>query len=284
MRLHDLTGQKFGMLTVLGRAENSITPNGTKRVMWRCKCDCGNECVRSSPNLKKRDGTSCGCRRAEIISNLRLEDLTGQRFGRLTVIERAPSNTQTRWKCRCDCGNEVSVLANNLKRGHTISCGCYREESRVKVKTTHGYTHTRIYGVWGKIKGRCYQKNNPSYPRYGGRGITMCDEWRDHPESFIKWAYENGYDENAEYGECTVDRIDNNKGYSPENCRIVDMKTQSNNRRSNLWIEHNGESKTLSQWADTFGTDPMRLRYYLVDRGMTIQEALDKGIVTQKAS
>ena len=128
------------------------------------------------------------------------------------------------------------------------------------------------------MKGRCSQRNNPDFKRYGSRGISVCDEWRDNPVAFIEWAYANGYREDAEYGECTVDRIDVNKGYSPENCRIVSEKVQANNRRTNRWIEHNGEEKTMAQWADDLHMKPTKLRYYLVDKGMTIQEIIDKGI------
>lgn len=276
MKIQDFTGQKIGRLTVLERVGSSCPPK------WRCVCECGKECVKSSTFLRSSEVPSCGCYTSEVTSKSRLDDITGKRYGRLTVIKRVPSNGLTKWLCRCDCGNEIEALGNNLKRGHTISCGCYRDESRVKVKTIHGYTHTRAYGVWSKIKGRCYQKNNPSYPRYGGRGIGMCDEWRDNPEAFIKWAYENGYRDDAKYGECTVDRIDNNKGYSPDNCRIANEKTQANNRRTNRYIEHNGESKTMAQWSDIYDLNPMTVRYYHVDRGMTLQEILDKGLAKNK--
>ena len=278
MRLEDLTGKRFGRLVVLERAENAVAKNGVSRVMWRCKCDCGNECERSSGNLKAAVEASCGCRRSELIHKYKFEDLTGQRFGRLTVIERAPSKNITRWKCHCDCGNDIVTTANNLKRGHTTSCGCFREENRPNLKYKHGLKKSRIYEVWSKIKDRCCNEKNKSYPRYGGRGITMCDEWKNDPEAFAKWAYENGYRDDAEYGECTVDRIDNNKGYSPENCRIVDLKVQSNNRRSNLWIEHNGERKTLAQWRDFFHLTQGQAHYYFVEKKMSIQEFIDKGI------
>ena len=283
MKLQDFTGQKVGRLTIIERAEDSVSPKGV-RIMWRCKCECGKECIKSSNFLRSSPNPSCGCYTSEATSKRTLEDLTGQRFGRLTVIKRVPYKGLTRWLCRCDCGNEIEAFGNNLKRGHTISCGCYRDESRIKVKTTHGYANTRIYGVWGKMKGRCYRKTSPDYPRYGGRGITMCDEWRDNPVAFIEWAYANGYREDAKYGECTIDRIDVEKGYSPENCRIVNEKVQANNRRSNRIVEHNGESKTMAQWSDIYGLEPMTVRYYLVDKGMTLQQILDQGLAKRKTA
>lgn len=250
MKFVDLTGQRFGRLLVLERAENQFSPKGQQRTMWKCKCDCGNVVERSAPNLKNAKHPSCGCWKNEITSKTKLKDLTGQRFGRLTVLRRNDDGKQPiRWVCKCDCGKEVIVIGNNLVRGHTTSCGCYRDEIRPQYRFKHGYTKTRAYGVWNKIKERCCNSKNPSYPRYGGRGITICDEWKDNPQAFIEWAYANGYREDAEYGETTVDRIDNNKGYSPDNCRIADAQTQANNRRTNKHITYNGETHTVAEWS-----------------------------------
>lgn len=281
MELLNLVGQRFGRLVVLERAENRMSPNKTVRTMWRCMCDCGNVVERSSQNLRTGENPSCGCYKNEQTSKRRLIDLTGMRFGRLTVVERSDNAKagQAKWLCKCDCGNECIAYGSNLQRGHTISCGCYREEIRPSLRQSHGYSNTRIYKVYEKIKGRCYNPNTPCYPRYGGRGITMCEEWLKNPESFIEWAYENDYDEDAEYGKCTIDRIDNNKGYSPENCRIVDAKEQANNRRTNLIIEHNGERKTLAQWRDYFGMTQWQAYKNFVIYKRTVQDVIDKGIV-----
>lgn len=280
MQINDLKGLKFGRLTVLEKADSQITPNGTKRTMWKCRCDCGNIVVRSQQNIRNAKHASCGCWKSELTSDRKLEDLTGQRFGRLIVIERAETtHVSTRWKCKCDCGKECIVLAQNLKKGHTISCGCYREEVRPKQCLKHGYRHTRIYGVYCKIKDRCYNPNISCYVRYGGRGITMCDEWLSDPKAFCEWAWNHGYKEDAPYGECTVDRIDNNKGYSPDNCRIANEKTQANNRRTNLIIEYNGEKKTLAEWRDYFGMTQSKAYYHLVTKGRTIEYLIEQGIV-----
>lgn len=280
MKKLDLTGKKYGRLTVLEQAENRTTPNGTQIVMWKCQCDCGNIVIRSAGNLRHVAHPSCGCWVRENTSKHRLEDLSGKRFGRLLVVERAANTgVTTRWRCKCDCGNECVVTAQNLKRGHTISCGCYREEVRPRQSFKHGYRHSRIYGVYGKLKSRCCNPNNSSYYRYGGRGITICDEWLNNPESFCEWAYAHGYREDAEYGECTIERIDNNKGYSPDNCKIANEKEQANNRRSNLLIEHNGETKTLAQWRDYFGMTQGKAYYHLVLKGRTVQELIDRGII-----
>lgn len=281
MKLDDLTGKKFGKLTVLRRGETRRYKSKQSHVAWICQCDCGNICEKTAVGLKNYKIPSCGCAEKEARSEGRLEDLTGQRFGRLVVMYRASDIGElAKWHCKCDCGNECDVFASNLKKkGHTTSCGCYNSENVTRMKTKHGYRHTRIYDVFSHMKDRCNNPNNPSYPRYGGRGIKICSEWENDPGSFCKWAYDNGYDENAGYGETTIDRIDNNKGYSPENCRVVTFKTQSNNRRSNLFIEHNGERKTLAQWRDYFGLSQWKAYHYLVEKKYTIQDLIDKGIV-----
>ena len=162
----------------------------------------------------------------------KLIDLTGQRFGRLVVVERAGSTQrgQATWLCRCDCGNETAVVANSLRRGNTNSCGCIHSELLSSRNYKHGKRHSRLYGVWLGMKERCYNPKHNRYHRYGGRGIAVCDEWRDNFNAFYEWSVANGYDENAPYGECTIDRIDVDSDYCPENCRWVDLLTQRNNR------------------------------------------------------
>lgn len=276
----DLTGRTFGSLTVIEYAGTHITSGGQRKGLWRCRCICGKEITTVAQRLKRGETTSCGCQKPIRTSNRKIRDLTGQRFGRLLVVERSNAiGEQVKWHCICDCGNECDVLSGNLLNGHTVSCGCYREEIRPYIASKHGMKHTRIYSVWEKLKARCENPNNPSYQRYGGRGITIFDEWKNHPDAFIEWAYKNGYDENAKYGECTIERIDNSRGYSPDNCKIANEKEQANNRRTNKLITHNGETKTLAQWRDQFGMTQAKAYYHLVTKNRTIQELIDKGII-----
>lgn len=174
-------------------------------------------------------------------------NLVGKRFGFLLVIERKGSDEkgQSLWLCRCDCGTEKVVRGHDLKGG-TKSCGCSRRYNTGLYK--HGLSNTRLHRIWRSIQDRCYNQKNQDYRHYGGRGITVCDEWREDFMSFYNWSMENGYEEIL-----TIDRIDVNKGYCPDNCRWVSMVEQSNNRRNNKVITFHGESLTIAQWSKKIG-------------------------------
>lgn len=172
-------------------------------------------------------------------------DLTGQRFGHLTVLYRGENKIYpngaivVRWVCKCDCGKTIITNANSLRKGKTISCGCARSElfTAKHVNRKHGDSFQksgngkRLYRVWLGMKERCSNPNHNRYQDYGGRGITVCDEWIHDYMAFRDWAMSHGYDENAPRGQCTIDRIDVDGPYAPDNCRFVSMKVQANNKR-----------------------------------------------------
>lgn len=205
-------------------------------------------------------------------------DLTGQRFGRLTVIKRADSiNKRTYWLCRCDCGKEKVIGMVQLMYGGVVSCGCYQRE----ISTKHNLCRHPLYSVWNSIKTRCYTPNDKGYANYGGRGIKMCDEWYNDFKAFYDWAYTNGYkDEKLPCGKnrWTIDRINNDGNYCPENCRWVDRTIQANNTRRNHFVSINGETKTISQWAQSSGLKPATIgsRYKKGIRGKELLAPLKR--------
>lgn len=207
-----------------------------------------------------------------------LKDLTGQKFGRWTVIRRGADhitkggNRFTSWECICDCGTIKNVTGNSLINGRSRSCGCEHREIQKDVARnnfrTHGDTGTRLYNIWNGMKKRCYNRNAYNYSDYGGRGITVCKEWLGDYCSFRDWAMSNGYNDSL-----SIDRIDNNSGYYPENCRWVDDTTQCNNRRSNVEYTVFGETMTLAEVARKYGLD-YKLLHKKIKSGKTIEEIL----------
>lgn len=202
----------------------------------------------------------------------KLKDLTGEKFGRLTVLKRHGSNKkgQAMWMCECECGNIKIVNGSNLRTGHVMSCGCLNKELAKERFIKHNLRYTKIYNVWRDMKYRCENKNNPQYKDYGGRGISVCDEWHDF-NKFYNWAIENGYDEKL-----SIDRINNNEGYNPSNCRWTNAKIQSNNKRNNLIVDINGEKYTVAQLSEKtgIGYEKLRLAYHK-DNIMNIMQEVE---------
>lgn len=183
-----------------------------------------------------------------------MQDLTGKKFNRLTVLEldrKEQKYTKTGkkdghfyyWKCQCDCGKIITVWSGHLISGHTRSCGCQKIEELIQRRTTHGLSYTRLCATFRRMKQRCYNKNDKKYYCYGARGIKICDEWLKDPRNFYDWALSNGYKEDL-----SIDRIDVNGNYEPSNCRWADSIIQANNRTTNRYIEMDGEKLTLAQW------------------------------------
>ncbi len=206
-----------------------------------------------------------------------LKDLTGQRFGRLTVLELGEKRgkyTGAFWTCRCDCGGTVVVPGRSLRNGETRSCGCLHSDM-LRKPPEEKRTGTRLYAIWQGMKRRTLTKTNPRYEDYGGRGITICDEWRDSFEAFRNWALANGYRDDL-----SLDRKDNDGNYCPENCRWATDLEQGNNTRRNRRFEYNGERHTLTEWAKISGmglsTLSARINTYKWSIEKALTEPLDK--------
>lgn len=198
------------------------------------------------------------------------EDLNNQKFGRLTVHSRKWCEEKKRhlWYCQCECGNFTYVPTSDLLSGKTKSCGCFRKEVTSAKRKTHGMSNSRLYGIWNAIKARCTRKTNVQYKDYGGRGITICDEWLNSFEAFCEWSMANGYSDDL-----TIDRIDVNSNYCPENCRWATEKEQSNNKRNNHLLTYNGKTQTLQQWSNEVGI-PEDTLLYRIQSGWALEYAL----------
>lgn len=189
---------------------------------------------------------------------MQMRDLTGQKFGRWLVIERAPDKITQRgyhhimWRCVCECGTEKAVRGKTLTSGESQSCGCLQKELLSQRASKHNGFGTRLYAIWNSMRQRCNNPNHHAYHNYGGRGIQICSEWDDY-SVFRDWALSSGYDENASRGEFTLDRIDVDRGYSPDNCRWAGMREQADNRRDSIIVTYNGDTHPLTVWAELLG-------------------------------
>lgn len=178
----------------------------------------------------------------------------GVKDSRWVVIEQSNDTIQPNgkhikmWKCMCECGKIENVNGNSLRNGKSKSCGCLSIKKVTDRMKKHGYTGTRLYYAWIHMKARCYNQHTENYKDYGGRGITICDEWCNSFEVFKEWALSHGYTD-----ELTIDRVDVNGNYEPNNCRWATQKEQTNNKRNNTLFTYDGETKTLKQWCDYYG-------------------------------
>jgi hypothetical protein len=200
----------------------------------------------------------------------KFQNLTGQKFGKLTVTAGSKENGRWKWACICDCGNRKLKLVptDQLKAGRVISCGCVHKENMRTIgerRKTHGQKGTKLYWVWSSMKGRCENINDKQYASYGGRGIRLCEEWHDF-SIFHEWAVKNGYQNGL-----TIDRKDNDGHYEPGNCRWVSNQIQQNNKRSNIQITSDGRTMNVSQWAKFLGIEAARI-YRVIYKKKSVEE------------
>lgn len=187
----------------------------------------------------------------------KMRDYTGERYGKLTVLEyvgtkRYRNGRATQWLCQCDCGNKTVVDSVSLKTGNTVSCGCHRRElsskRMIERNKTHGITigseeDKRLYRLWAAIKRRCYYEKCVGYHNYGGRGVRMCDEWKNEAAKFVEWCKSHGYKKGLE-----IDRINNNGNYEPNNCQFISKVENEKKKRNTIWLTIDGISKVCADW------------------------------------
>ena len=255
-KINNLEGLKFNRLTVLHRDKS----NPNKYGFWICQCDCGKIKSVYGSKLKSGDTKSCGC-----IYKPQAEDLTGKVFSNLVVIKRDESKTQYPfWICKCICGEIRSIDARSLRKGGSKSCGCL-------VNVTHRLSKTDIYNIWAGIKSRCFNKNNAKFKNYGGRGIKLYEPWVNDFKAFYDYV---GNRPGKEY---TIDRIDVNGDYCPDNIRWATHITQSNNTRTNVNITFKDETHTIAEWARIIG-----INYYVFYRSFKCD--VEKALAYQEST
>lgn len=201
-------------------------------------------------------------------------DLTGKKFGHLTVLEKAgsdPKRAEWRWLCKCECGNLTIVPSYRLRHGGVTSCGCHQYDRNFCSKKAKNYP--RLYRIYRGMKTRC---TNPKYlywDRYGGRGISICDEWQNF-DNFCDWALSSGYEESKRCPALSIDRIDVDKGYSPDNCRWATATQQANNTSRNHLISAFGKTMTIAEWARETGIKDRTIYHRVAEYGWTPEEAV----------
>ena len=257
-------GEKHNKLLIIGFEHRK------KHSLYLCRCECGAEKYIDCDTVLSGRQKSCGCLR----HRSQYLDITGKRFGRLTVMKYLyKKGRENYWECMCDCGNKTVVSSSALLSGNTLSCKCQRKENLVKSRTVHNSSKTRIYHIYRGIIRRCYDTRVKNYNRYGGRGISVCDEWLDKKNGFINfktWALKNGYREDL-----SIDRIDNNGNYEPSNCRWANDKTQCRNRRSNRLVTFQNQTRCISEWSELLDI-PARKIWYRLSRNYPLDKVFAK--------
>lgn len=233
-------------------------------------------------DLSSGHTSSCGCLR-HLMHSHNFEDLTGQTFGRLKVVKRVSEIGVglIKWLCVCDCGEQTTVSAGDLKSGHTQSCGCFRRERSRQLSTIHGLSRSSEHRIWSGMIFRCENPNATRWDRYGGRGIKVCDRWRygeDGLTGFECFLSDMGSRPSPQH---SIDRYDHDGDYEPDNCRWATERQQQNNRSTNRRISYKGRTRTLSQWARAYEMNTSVL-WRRLRKGWTIEAALNTPLTARK--
>lgn len=262
-------------------AVKDITYGTPDKLIMECTI-CGSQKSVSYSTIENKTWKNNRCRK-HLTPNIKYDSsYIGKKYGRLEVIG-VQEGQKRKFQCQCDCGNMFFARPIDLEKGKVKSCGCIQREV-----SENSVSHDRLYHVWNSMKARCYYENSESYRNYGGRGISICDEWLKNYQSFKDWAYENGYDENAPRGECTIDRIDVNGNYEPNNCRwITNLEQQKNKRPSSQWEKRNiknkkrtsfilfdGNSISKYELCKKHGISIETFNYRVKTKGMSVEDAL----------
>ena len=239
--------------------------------IYKFQCSCGTVCSKNFYDVRAGKVKSCG----HIKKSRQIRDITGERFGKLIAVEDLgfDKRSQRLYEFLCDCGCYTVKQAKEVTRGKSSSCGCGIVEGVKTANTKHGMTGTSLYSRYRGMIKRCTVESDPNYGNYGGRGINICSEWLGEGgfDSFARWSLENGYKR-----ELSLDRIDNDKGYGPTNCRWTDRRTQVNNRRVSHVITYKGETLALTEWAEKFGLRYDSLWKRLYKYGYSFEDAVTK--------
>lgn len=204
--------------------------------------------------------------RTKVITMRNYDNYVNAKFGRATIKEVVDRDHV---HCVCECGKEFTTRLRHLTSGNTKSCGCLQKDKVTSRGTTHGKSKHPLYKTWHNMRSRCKNPNASKYELYGGRGISVCEEWDKNFEEFFNWSVSNGWEPGK-----SIDRINSDKGYCPENCRWVDVFTQNNNLRSNHVIDYNGETHSVYEWARLLGINPKTLSER-IRRGWSVERALN---------
>lgn len=269
----DLTNKRFGNCVAL-ESFTKITKSKQYVTHWKCLCDCGNIFSINSQNLRNGKPHSCGCIKKPKDNSKQREHI-GEKYNKLEIIgyiePQDRKNVTYNYLCKCDCGNVIPANISKLKNGHTKSCGCNKEQVKEMIgnlNRKYKYPNKRLYSIFKLMHRRCTDPNDIRYSSYGGRGIKICKEWEDY-DAFSEWALNNGYN-----SELTIDRIDVNGDYEPKNCRWITNQKQQNNRRNCHYIEYNGETHTVTEWARILNIPIGKFRWH-IQHGKTIQQTLN---------